>query len=146
MPACLLAAAPWPQAGQLPTAKTNPLSFPSYLLLHLQQAFSSVKAEMRELLAKHHVTQMTMKPVKRQYAFENPAVQHGQQWVLKASAGCSAFNAQGVFQSGIWPAGAKAHSIAAQQGGVQGAAPVHASNPALLRPGCSCCVLFASSS
>lgn len=60
-------------------------------LSHLQQAFSSVKAEMRELLAKHHVTQMTMKPVKRQYAFENPAVQHGQQWVLKASqfAGCS---------------------------------------------------------
>lgn len=49
----------------------------------LHQAFSSVKAEMRELLAKHHVTQMTMKPVKRQYAFENPAVQHGQQWVLK---------------------------------------------------------------
>ncbi len=53
---------------------------------HVQQAFSAVKAEMRELLAKHHVTQMTMKPVKRQYAFENPAVRHGQQWVLKASA------------------------------------------------------------
>lgn len=52
---------------------------------HVQQAFSAVKAEMRELLAKHHVTQMTMKPVKRQYAFENPAVRHGQQWVLKAS-------------------------------------------------------------
>lgn len=38
---------------------------------------------MRELLAKHHVTQMTMKPVKRQYAFESTAVPHGSQWVLK---------------------------------------------------------------
>lgn len=38
---------------------------------------------MRELLAKHHITQMTMKPVKRQYAFENPAIRPGKQWVLK---------------------------------------------------------------
>lgn len=42
-----------------------------------------MKAEVRELLARHHVTQMTMKPVKRQYAFENAAVTHGSQWVLK---------------------------------------------------------------
>ena len=49
----------------------------------MQQAFSNIKAEVRELLAKHRITQMTMKPVKRQYAFENPAVAHGSQWVLK---------------------------------------------------------------
>lgn len=42
---------------------------------------------MRELLAKHHVTQMTMKPVKREYAFEDPAVRHGKQWVLKVRTG-----------------------------------------------------------
>ncbi len=52
-----------------------------------QQAFSEVKGEVRELLAKHHVTQMTMKPVKRQYAFENTAVPHGSQWVLKVGWG-----------------------------------------------------------
>lgn len=49
----------------------------------LHQAFSAVKVEMRGLLAKHQVTQMTMKPVKRQYAFENTAVRTGKQWVLK---------------------------------------------------------------
>jgi len=51
--------------------------------LVLQQAFSAVKAEMRELLAQHHVPQMTMKPVRREYAFENHTVPHGKQWVLK---------------------------------------------------------------
>jgi hypothetical protein len=48
-----------------------------------QQAFSEVKAEVRELLAAHRVSQMSMKPVKRRYAFENEAVPHGSQWVLK---------------------------------------------------------------
>jgi DNA polymerase alpha subunit A len=46
-------------------------------------AFSAVKAEVRALLTHHGVTQMTMKPVVRQYAFENRGVPHGKQWVLK---------------------------------------------------------------
>ena len=49
----------------------------------LHAAFSEVKAEVRELLTQHGVTQMTMKPVLRQYAFENKTVRHGKQWVLK---------------------------------------------------------------
>lgn len=55
---------------------------------------------MRELLAKHHVTQMTMKPVKRQYAFENTAVPHGTQWVLKV--GCRAVVAPVVARVGVF--------------------------------------------
>ncbi|PSC73303.1 DNA polymerase alpha catalytic subunit [Micractinium conductrix] len=53
------------------------------LLAALHQAFSAVKAEVRELLGQHRVSQLTMKPVRRQYAFENTAVAHGKQWVLK---------------------------------------------------------------
>ena len=53
----------------------------------VQQAFSGVKAEVRQLLSKHQVTQMTMKPVKREYAFEDRNVRHGKQWVLKVSGG-----------------------------------------------------------
>ena len=35
------------------------------------------------MLTRLGVTQMTMKPVLRQYAFEEEAVRHGRQWVLK---------------------------------------------------------------
>ena len=42
-----------------------------------------LKAELRGLLTKHGVTKFSMVPVKRNYAFENPEVQHGEQWVLK---------------------------------------------------------------
>ena len=38
---------------------------------------------MRAVLTRLGVTQMTMKPVLRQYAFEEEAVRHGRQWVLK---------------------------------------------------------------
>jgi DNA polymerase alpha subunit A len=53
------------------------------LTVALHGAMGDVKAEARQLLAKHGVTQMTMKPVLRQYAFENKAVRPGKQWVLK---------------------------------------------------------------
>ena len=53
------------------------------LLAALHEAFSSTKAEVREVLSKHGITQFTMKPVQRQYAFEDQDVLHGKQWVLK---------------------------------------------------------------
>jgi DNA polymerase alpha subunit A len=46
-------------------------------------ALAGVKAEVRALLAARGATQMTMKPVLREYAFENRAVPRGRQWVLK---------------------------------------------------------------
>lgn len=42
-----------------------------------------MKAEMRDLLADHGVSKMSMRPVKRQYAFEDRSVAPGEQWVLK---------------------------------------------------------------
>lgn len=38
---------------------------------------------MRKLLASHNIPHFTMKPVLRNYAFEQPEVPHGQQYVLK---------------------------------------------------------------
>ena len=49
----------------------------------LHAAFSDVKAEVRQILGKHGVSKMTMKPVLRTYAFEEKSVSHGKQWVLK---------------------------------------------------------------
>ena len=42
-----------------------------------------VKAEVRKLMTDRGIDKYTMCPVKRNYAFENPAVRHGEQWVLK---------------------------------------------------------------
>ena len=42
-----------------------------------------MKAEVREVLAAQGVTKMSMRPVRRAYAFENRHVPHGEQWVLK---------------------------------------------------------------
>lgn len=52
-------------------------------LTELHAAFSDVKNEVRQVLGRHGVTKMTMKPVLRTYAFEEKSVSHGQQWVLK---------------------------------------------------------------
>lgn len=41
---------------------------------------------MRELLASYRITQIAIKPVQREYAFESPAVRSGKQWVLKVRA------------------------------------------------------------
>jgi DNA polymerase alpha subunit A len=53
------------------------------LNIALHQEMSELKTEVRSLFAEHGVSQMTMKPVMRNYAFENEAVSHGKQWVLK---------------------------------------------------------------
>ncbi|PRW60975.1 DNA polymerase alpha catalytic subunit [Chlorella sorokiniana] len=71
------------EIAELEAAAASDPAAKKKLIPLLHQAFSGVKAEVRELLAKHQVTQMTMKPVKRQYGFENTAVPHGSQWVLK---------------------------------------------------------------
>lgn len=44
---------------------------------------AGLKAEVRGLLGDHKVGRMAMKPVQREYAFENGDVPHGKQWVLK---------------------------------------------------------------
>lgn len=49
----------------------------------LHEAFSDVKDEIRQILGKHGIVKMTMKPVLRTYAFEDTSVSHGKQWVLK---------------------------------------------------------------
>ena len=49
----------------------------------MQDAFADVKAEIRQLLADHGVTKMSIRPVRRSYAFEDRAVAAGEQWVLK---------------------------------------------------------------
>lgn len=49
----------------------------------LHHAFADVKAEVRQILGKHGIVKMTMKPVLRTYAFEDTSVSHGKQWVLK---------------------------------------------------------------
>lgn len=53
------------------------------LNIALHQEMSELKTEVRSLFAEYGVSQMTMKPVMRDYAFENKAVSHGKQWVLK---------------------------------------------------------------
>jgi hypothetical protein len=49
----------------------------------LQQAFQEVKSEVRQVLAAHRITQMAMKPVLREYAWEDASMKRGRQWVLK---------------------------------------------------------------
>ena len=53
------------------------------MLPRVQDAFADVKAEVRQLLADHGVTKMSIRPVRRSYAFEDRAVAAGEQWVLK---------------------------------------------------------------
>lgn len=48
--------------------------------------FAHVKAELREVLLAAGITQFTIAPVKRKYAFEMENVSHGWQWVLKVGA------------------------------------------------------------
>ena len=52
-------------------------------VLHVQGQAADLKAELRELLSSHGITSFVVKPVKRSYAFEDPNIPHGQQWVLK---------------------------------------------------------------
>ncbi len=49
----------------------------------MQENSGELKQEVRQLLATHGISQFTMKPVRRSYAFEDAAIPHGQHWVLK---------------------------------------------------------------
>lgn len=51
----------------------------------LQELSSDVKAEVRALLQQHRVSQFKIRPVQRNYAFENTEVPHSLQWVLKVT-------------------------------------------------------------
>jgi len=53
------------------------------LLKALQERCSGMKAELREVLHRHNVRSYRMVPVKRSYAFEQPEIPHGEQWVVK---------------------------------------------------------------
>ncbi|GMH42291.1 hypothetical protein BSKO_10210 [Bryopsis sp. KO-2023] len=53
------------------------------LMRHLQTVADPVKHEVRELLLKHRIQKFRMKPVKRNYAFEETGVRHGEGYVVK---------------------------------------------------------------
>lgn len=42
-----------------------------------------LKQELRDVLLRHGIRNPTIKPVRRSYAFEQPGVPHGEQYVLK---------------------------------------------------------------
>ena len=44
-----------------------------------------MKAEVRAVLQHYGVTQFKIRPVQRNYAFDNPHVAHELQWVLKVT-------------------------------------------------------------
>lgn len=49
----------------------------------VQELTTEVKAEMRVVLQQYGITQFKIRPVRRNYAFEQPGVAHAMQWVLK---------------------------------------------------------------
>jgi len=51
----------------------------------LQELTSEVKAEMRAMLQHYGITQFKIRPVRRNYAFEQAGVDHAIQWVLKVT-------------------------------------------------------------
>ncbi|KIY94207.1 DNA polymerase alpha subunit A, partial [Monoraphidium neglectum] len=53
------------------------------LLKALHARAADLKAELRALLLRQGVRSMRVVPVRRNYAFEDPSVPHGEQWVLK---------------------------------------------------------------
>jgi DNA polymerase alpha subunit A len=53
------------------------------LLSLLHGRCAALKAELRALLLSHGIKSMRVVPVKRSYAFEDPAIPHREQWVLK---------------------------------------------------------------
>lgn len=51
----------------------------------LQELTTEVKAEMRAVLQHYGITQFKIRPVRRNYAFEQAGVDHAMQWVLKVT-------------------------------------------------------------
>jgi hypothetical protein len=64
------------------------LSKKKALLKALHGRARDLKAEVRERLS-HYTSEMSMKPVRRDYAFDDPRVPRGQQWVLKVTCGAA---------------------------------------------------------
>lgn len=67
------------------TAPWQSLLLEAYSALLAQELTSEMKAEVRAVLQHYGVTQFKIRPVQRNYAFENPKVGHGLQWVLKVT-------------------------------------------------------------
>lgn len=51
----------------------------------VQELTTEVKAEMRAVLQHYGITQFKIRPVRRNYAFEQAGVAHAMQWVLKVT-------------------------------------------------------------
>ncbi len=51
----------------------------------IQELTTEVKAEMRAVLQHYGITQFKIRPVRRNYAFEQAGVDHAMQWVLKVT-------------------------------------------------------------
>lgn len=54
-------------------------------LLHAR--CTDLKAELRAVMLKHGIKSMRLVPVKRNYAFEDPAIPTREQWVIKVCQG-----------------------------------------------------------
>ena len=63
-------------------ANDDPATRPAFWAA-AHKAFASLKTEAKKVLESHGIKQFSMAPVKRNYAFENPDVPLGEQWVLK---------------------------------------------------------------
>ena len=63
---------------------SNPLTAGCDLCM-MQELTQDVKAETRAVLQHYGITQFKIRPVRRNYAFEQPGVQHTMQWVLKVT-------------------------------------------------------------
>ena len=58
----------------------------THALLHAAQELTTeVKAELRAVLQHYGITHFKIRPVRRNYAFEQPGVTHAMQWVLKVT-------------------------------------------------------------
>jgi hypothetical protein len=53
------------------------------LLQELHGRCGELKAEIRALMLAHGIKAMRLMPVKRSYAFEDPAIPSREQWVIK---------------------------------------------------------------
>ncbi|KAL3140237.1 hypothetical protein ABBQ38_004511 [Trebouxia sp. C0009 RCD-2024] len=60
-------------------------SMKGQLMKKLHELTTEVKAEVRAVLQHYGITQFKIRPVRRNYAFEQPGVAHAMQWVLKVT-------------------------------------------------------------
>ncbi|KAL3153857.1 hypothetical protein ABBQ32_013429 [Trebouxia sp. C0010 RCD-2024] len=60
-------------------------SMKGQLMKKLHELTTEMKAEVRSVLQHYGITQFKIRPVRRNYAFEQPGVAHAMQWVLKVT-------------------------------------------------------------